>query len=380
VTAAERYIDSLELFGMAFGLERMHDLLGRLGHPERRFDAIHVVGTNGKGSTVLFAEALLEAEGVRTGSYLSPHLTSFRERIRVGGAEIEPAAYEEAVLRVRDAIGVGVTQFEALTAAAFCAFAAAGVEWGVVEAGLGGRLDATNVLSRSRVQVLTNVSLEHTELLGTTREAIAAEKLAVVPEGGRLVVGEAEWAGLAPQAKSVQVVRTEGTYQDQNGAVAQASVEVALDRPVDPAPMRTVRVPGRMEVRGSEPLEIWDGAHNPDGMARLVAELPELVGGREPRVAVFSTLGEKDVLGMVRLLSGVCEVIVSTQSTNPRVLPAAELAAVAGGEAEPDPVKARERAIQLAGSGGAVIVCGSLYLLHDLITRSPGAEAARSPA
>jgi dihydrofolate synthase / folylpolyglutamate synthase len=380
VTAAERYIDSLELFGMAFGLERMHDLLGRLGHPERRFDAIHVVGTNGKGSTVLFAEALLEAEGVRTGSYLSPHLTSFRERIRVGGAEIEPAAYEEAVLRVRDAIGVGVTQFEALTAAAFCAFAAAGVEWGVVEAGLGGRLDATNVLSRSRVQVLTNVSLEHTELLGTTREAIAAEKLAVVPEGGRLVVGEAEWAGLAPQAKSVEVVRTEGTYQDQNRAVAQASVEVALDRPVDPAPMRTVRVPGRMEVRGSEPLEIWDGAHNPDGMARLVAELPELVGGREPRVAVFSTLGEKDVVGMVRLLSGVCEVIVSTQSTNPRVLPAAELAAVAGGEAEPDPVKARERAIQLAGSGGAVIVCGSLYLLHDLITRSPGAEAARSPA
>jgi dihydrofolate synthase / folylpolyglutamate synthase len=380
VTAAERYIDSLELFGMAFGLERMHDLLGRLGHPERRFDAIHVVGTNGKGSTVLFAEALLEAEGVRTGSYLSPHLTSFRERIRVGGAEIEPAAYEEAVLRVRDAIGVGVTQFEALTAAAFCAFAAAGVEWGVVEAGLGGRLDATNVLSRSRVQVLTNVSLEHTELLGTTREAIAAEKLAVVPEGGRLVVGEAEWAGLAPQAKSVEVVRTEGTYQDQNRAVAQASVEVALDRPVDPAPMRTVRVPGRMEVRGSEPLEIWDGAHNPDGMARLVAELPELVGGREPRVAVFSTLGEKDVVGMVRLLSGVCEVIVSTQSTNPRVLPAAELAAVAGGEAEPDPVKARERAIRLAGSGGAVIVCGSLYLLHDLITRSPGAEAARSPA
>ena len=380
MTAAERYIDSLELFGMAFGLERMQDLLGRLGHPERRFDAIHVVGTNGKGSTVLFAEALLEAEGVRTGSYLSPHLTSFRERIRVGGAEIEPAAYEEAVLRVRDAIGAAVTQFEALTAAAFCAFAAAGVEWGVVEAGLGGRLDATNVLSRSRVQVLTNVSLEHTELLGTTREAIAAEKLAVVPEGGRLVVGEAEWAGLAPQAESVEVVRTEGTYQDQNRAVAQAAVEVALDRPVDPAPMRTVRVPGRMEVRGIEPLEIWDGAHTPDGMARLVAELPELVGGREPRVAVFSTLGEKDVLGMVRLLSGVCEVIVSTQSTNPRVLPAAELAAVAGGEAEPDPVKARERAIRLAGSGGAVIVCGSLYLLHDLITRSPGAEAARSPA
>jgi len=189
VTDAERYIDSLELFGMAFGLERMVDLLGRLGNPERSFDAIHVVGTNGKGSTVLFAEALLEAEGVRTGAYLSPHITSFRERVRIGGAEVSPDAYEDAVLRVRDAAGTGVTQFEALTAAAFCAFAAAGVEWGVVEAGLGGRLDATNVLPRSRVQVLTNVSLEHTQLLGTTREAIGAERLAVVPAGGLLVVG-----------------------------------------------------------------------------------------------------------------------------------------------------------------------------------------------
>jgi dihydrofolate synthase / folylpolyglutamate synthase len=380
VTAAERYIDSLELFGMAFGLERMHDLLADLGNPERSFDAIHVVGTNGKGSTVLFAEALLEAAGVRTGAYLSPHLTSFRERLRVGGAEIGPAAYEEAVLRVRDAAGDRVTQFEALTAAAFCAFEAAGVEWAVVEAGLGGRLDATNVLPRSRVQVLTNVSLEHTELLGDTREEIAVEKLAVVPEGGVLVVSEPEWAELAPQAGSVEVVRAEGTYQDQNRAVAQAAVELALGRPVDPAPMLLVSVPGRMEVRGSEPLEVWDGAHNPDGMARLVAELPALLGGRSPRVAVFSTLGEKDVAGMANLLSGVCEVIVATQSSNPRVLPAAALAAITRGEAEPDPVAARERAIRLAGRGGAVIVCGSLYLLHDLITRSHGVVAARSSA
>jgi dihydrofolate synthase/folylpolyglutamate synthase len=380
VTAAERYIDSLELFGMAFGLERMHHLLAELGSPERSFDAIHVVGTNGKGSTVLFAEALLEADGVRTGAYLSPHLTSFRERIRIGGAEIAPPAYEEAVLRVRDTAGDAVTQFEALTAAAFCAFEAAEVEWGVVEAGLGGRLDATNVLPRSRVQVLTNVSLEHTQLLGTTREAIAAEKLAVVPEGGRLVVSEPEWADLVPQAREVCVIRAGGTYQDQNRAVALAAVELALGRAVDPAPMAGVRVPGRMEVRGSEPLEVWDGAHNPDGMARLVAELPALLEGHSPRVAVFSTLGEKDVAGMAKLLSGVCDVIVATQSTNRRVLSAADLAAVTGGEAEPDPVRARERAIQLAGSRGAVIVCGSLYLLHDLITRSQGAETARSTA
>ncbi|HEY3765476.1 MAG TPA: cyanophycin synthetase [Gaiellales bacterium] len=378
MTAADAYIDSLELFGMRFGLERMHGLLDRLGNPERAFDAIHVVGTNGKGSTTLFAEALLVAEGIAVGAYLSPHLTSFRERIRIGGAEIEPAAYERAVLRVREAVGRDITQFEALTGAAFTAFASAGVRWAVVEAGLGGRLDATNVLARSRVQVLTNVSLEHTELLGETREAIAAEKVAVVPEGGVVVIGEAGWEGFVPQARTVKQVTVAGTYQDQNRAVAHAAVELALGRAVDPAPMLAVRVPGRMELRGSEPLEIWDGAHNPAGMRRLVAELPAIVGDRRC-VAVFSTLGEKDVSAMVELLRQICPEIIATQSTNSRALAADTLSALAGGPAEPDPVKARARALELAGPSGAVVICGSLYLLHDLTTRFAGAGTAPTP-
>ena len=377
MTPADAYIDSLQLFGMQFGLERMHDLLDRLGHPEREFDAIHVVGTNGKGSTTLFAEALLLAEGVRTGAYLSPHLTSFKERIRIGGQEIDAAAYEAAVLRVREAVGADVTQFEALTGAAFAAFAAAGVKWAVVEAGLGGRLDATNVLARSRVQVLTNVSLEHTELLGDTREAIAAEKVAVVPAGGEVVIGEPGWEGFVPQARTVREVTVAGTYQDQNRAVAHAAVELALGRDVDPAPMQAVRVPGRMEVRGHDPLEVWDGAHNPAGMRRLVAELPGLVGDR-PCVAVFSTLREKDVRSMVDLLRQACPKIVATQSTNSRALAADTLGSLTGGPAEPDPVAARERAIALAGRSGAVVICGSLYLLHDLTTRLSG--AATRPA
>ena len=377
MTRADAYIDSLELFGMRFGLERMHGLLDRLGNPERCFDAIHVVGTNGKGSTTLYAEALLRGEGVHVGAYLSPHLTSFRERIRIGGAEIDPAAYEAAVLRVRDAVGADVTQFEALTGAAFAAFAAAGVAWAVVEAGLGGRLDATNVLPRSRVQVLTNVSLEHTELLGETREAIVAEKLAVVPAGGVVVVGEAGWEGFVPQARTLKQVTVAGTYQDQNRAVALAAVELALGRPVDPGPMDAVRIPGRMEVRGQDPLEIWDGAHNPAGMRRLVAELPGLIGHRSC-VAVFSTLGEKDVSAMVELLRQVSPTIIATQSSNPRALRADTLAALTGGLAEPDPVVARERALALAGPSGAVVICGSLYLLHDLTTRS--ANAGTAPA
>jgi dihydrofolate synthase/folylpolyglutamate synthase len=172
-------------------------------------------------------------------------------------------------------------------------------------------------------------------------------------------------------------VTVAGTYQDQNRAVAHAAVELALGRDVDPAPMQAVRVPGRMEVRGHDPLEIWDGAHNPAGMRRLVTELPGLVGDR-PCVAVFSTLAEKDVRSMVDLLRQVCPKIVATQSTNSRALAADTLGSLTGGPAEPDPVAARERAIALAGRSGAVVICGSLYLLHDLTTRLSG--AATRPA
>ena len=242
------YIESLELMGMQFGLDRMLALMEALGHPEQRFDAIHIVGSNGKSSTVRFCEALLEAEGVATGAYTSPHITTFRERIRIGGETISAEGYERAVSAVRDT-GIEVTQFEALTAAAYVAFAEAGVQVAVVEAGLGGRLDATNVLARSRVQVLTNVSLEHSELLGQTRERIAAEKLAVVPEGGDLVIGEVGWEDAAPQAARTKVVTVGGSYQDQNRAVARAAVETLLGRPVDPSPIERLEVAGRLEVR-----------------------------------------------------------------------------------------------------------------------------------
>ena len=359
---------------MQFGLERMHALLETLGHPEREFDAIHVVGTNGKTSTTRFAEALLLAEGVRTGAYTSPHISTFHERIRIGGVEIDADAYAIAVLAVRDAVGDGVTQFEALTAAALLAFANASVQWAVVEAGLGGRLDATNVLSRSRVVVLTNIDLEHTQFLGETREAIASEKLAVVHPGAVLIVGESEWS--APQAASTRVVTTDGSFQDQNRAVARAAVEAALGRAIDPAGMAAVVVPGRLELRGQRPLEIWDGAHNPAGMRRLVAELPPLIGGRRT-VAVFSPLADKDVVAMLAILGSVADTVIATESSNPRVLSATEVARLSGGRVVSDPVAARAAAIAEAGPEGAVLVCGSLYLLHDLTERL---GAAATPA
>jgi dihydrofolate synthase/folylpolyglutamate synthase len=277
----------------------------------------------------------------------------------------EEAEFSAAIQRVRAAAEqVGSTQFELVTAAALAEFASAGVDVAVVEAGLGGRFDATNVL-RSPVQVLTNVSLEHAELLGSTRELIAAEKLAVVPAGGRVVVGEAGWEEAVPQAASVKLVSVGGSYQDQNRAVARAAVEAALGRPVDPAPIEQLEVPGRLEIRGRHPLEIWDGAHNPAGMQRLVAELPALIGDH-PTVAVFSALADKDVAAMVSLLRTVAPTIIATTSTNPRALPAEAIVSLTGGTAADDPAEALEAARVLAGRSGAVVVCGSLYLLHDL--------------
>src|ERR1700748_1104395 len=194
---AERYLLSLELFGMRFGLDRMQRLMTALGHPELRFESIHVVGTNGKSSTVRMIAAILSRHGLHTGAYLSPHLVSFGERIRVDDRDLAPAEFGAAVGRAAHAAELvdrsaaqddRVTQFEALTAAAYSELARAGVEVAVIEAGLGGRYDATNVIP-SRVQVLTSVGLEHTRWLAPTLTDIAAEKLAVVQDGATLVLG-----------------------------------------------------------------------------------------------------------------------------------------------------------------------------------------------
>src|SRR5579863_55313 len=204
---AERYLLSLELFGMRFGLERMRRLMTALGHPERSFESIHVVGTNGKSSTTRMIAAILTRHGRRAGAYLSPHLVGFNERIRVGDQDVTPQQFADAIertLRAAEQVNRAsggddpVTQFELLTAAAYSELAAEEVDAAVIEAGLGGRYDATNVIP-SKVQVLTSVGLEHTRWLGPTITDIAQEKLAVVRDGATLVLG----AGLHPDAEAV---------------------------------------------------------------------------------------------------------------------------------------------------------------------------------
>jgi len=404
---AEEYLLDLELFGMRFGLDRMHKLMTVLGMPQRRFASIHVVGTNGKSSTVRMIAAILQRHGLRTGSYTSPHLASFIERVEVDEQPVSGSDFAAAVGRAAHAAelvnhtqeeGDTVTQFEALTAAAYHELARRGVEVAVIEAGLGGRYDATNVIP-SRVQVLTNVGLEHTRWLGPTITHIAEEKLAVVPPQGVLVTGE-----LDPEAEAVatRVVEERGArrvhagaevdyplaarggFQRGNFALARAAAEAFLGELDEDAVRRAaaeLRVPGRMQQVGERPLTILDGAHNPSG-ARAVAEaLPEVVGER-PLVGVFAVLDDKDAAAMLAALLPLCDQAVFTRCANPRALSPATLESLAsklGGppsETIADPRAALQRARQLAGPDGAVLATGSIYLVADLVRDEAIARAS----
>ena len=337
-----------------FGLERMRALLESLGSPQSGLPAVHVVGTNGKSTTTRMVEELLLANGVRAGAYLSPHVRSWAERVRVAGGE---ADLEAALAAVRPAAErLGATQFEVLTAAAFVAFRAGGAEAAAIEAGLGGRHDATNVLDATRVVVLTNVSLEHTDVLGATREAIAAEKLAVVHRGSTVVLGEPEWEDAARAAGAGAVVVAGGGSPE----LALAAARGFLGREVDREPLVHVLLPGRLERR---PGEVRDGAHNPEGVRWLVEHLPA-----DDYTVMASILADKDVGAMVERLAALGRRFVACRSSSPRALPAAELA----DRARPvfDVVEAREsprEALRLAHMlGEPVLVTGSLYLLADL--------------
>src|SRR5262245_14322182 len=333
-----------------FGLERMCVLLSELGDPQLAYPSIHVVGTNGKSTTTRSIEGTLLREGLSVGAYTSPHVSGWAERVRVNGHETE---LERTVSGVRPrSVALGATQFEALTAAALLAFAEAGVDAAAVEAGLGGRHDATNVL-RSPVQVLTNVALEHTEVLGATREAIAAEKLAVVKPGATVVLGESEWEELARRNGAGRVIVEAGG----NAALAGVAASAFLGRPVEPA---HVELPGRLERRGD--TEIWDGAHTPEAVRHIAPELPAIGS------IVASVLADKDVDGLLAELANLAPAFVATSSSNPRALPTATLADSARPhfavvEAEPKAVEALRKAHAL---GEPVLVTGSLYLLADL--------------
>jgi dihydrofolate synthase/folylpolyglutamate synthase len=408
---AERYLLSLELFGMRFGLDRMRRLMTVLGSPQERYETIHVVGTNGKSSTARMTAAILHRHGLRTGTYLSPHLVSFTERVRIDDEDSSPERFAAAVERARHAAEMvdrtlgpddGVTQFEALTAAAFDALAGAQVQVAVIEAGLGGRYDATNVIP-SRVQVLTNVGLEHTRWLGPTVADIAREKLDVVKSShppAILVVGDELHPDALALARrtcaergarlvvadmssipSTLEVLARGAYQRRNFAVARAAAEAylgTLDEGAVTAAAASTLVPGRFEVVDTQPDTVLDGAHNPGGMAALADALRGFLDGRR-LVACISILDDKDAAGMLRELLPLCDEVICTASANPRALPPGTLQSLCGQLGGPpartvgEPRQALEEARAAAGPDGVALATGTIYLIADLL-RPEGAE------
>lgn len=396
----------------------MSQLSTLLGMPQRRFASIHVVGTNGKSSVTRMIAALLEAHGIGTGAYVSPHSLSWSERVLVHGAEVGPAEFAAAVERVAQTAevvdrsledGDAVTQFEVATAAAFVALAAARVKVGVIEAGLGGRLDATNTIP-SRVTVLTSVGLDHTSWLGESEAEIAAEKLAVLRDHSVLVLGQvgpgvralaertaAERGArliVAPDDPGAAIqLRAAGRFQRRNFALACAAAEAFLVE-LDPGRVAEVAgaltVPGRLERVAGDPPTFLDAAHNPDGAEALAEGISEVAEGR-PVVACLAVLADKDVAEMVRALAPSLERVVCTElapaALTSRGLPGvsshstgklAQACEAAGLPAEqvPDFAAAVRRARELTSAtpGGVLLVTGSHHVL------APARAALGGPA
>jgi dihydrofolate synthase / folylpolyglutamate synthase len=418
---AEERLRSLELFGMRFGLDRMRRMMTALGSPERDYRTIQVLGTNGKSSTTRMIAAILTRHGLRTGTYTSPHLTAYRERILIDEVELDAAGFSAAIARadraleqVNRTLGEDdhVTQFELLTAAALWEMSRQAVDVAVVEAGLGGRYDATSVVAAG-VTVLTGVGLEHTRWLGPTVTDIAEEKLAVVRPGATLVLG----ADLAPEALAVAeriaaereapivrprplapgvLVRSPGAFQRRNLALARAAAEahlqsvgLELDEAAVADAAATLVVPGRLQRIGESPPTVLDGAHNPDAVAALVESLPEAFPDGTAPALVLGVLEDKDAASMLRLLLGRCARAWFTAPVSDRALPPAALQSQArqlGFEdtvCEPRPERALAAARGWAAEHGTgVLVTGSVYLVGDLLARAapavePGAQAER---
>jgi dihydrofolate synthase/folylpolyglutamate synthase len=416
---------------MDFDIRKIRDLMDVLGSPQRAYPAIHLTGTNGKTSTARMIDALLRSHGLHTGRYTSPHLETVRERISLDG---EPVSEERLVATYREVEPLAelidaraaepLTYFDMTTAMAYAAFADAPVDVAVVEVGLGGEDDATNVLEAG-VCVITPIGLDHTEWLGDTIEDIAWAKAGIIHKGATVVTAvqteEAMrpllercvemGATLAREGGEFGVVHRDiavggqmltlqglggvydevflplfGAHQAQNAALALAAVEAFLGagkgRQLDPALVRegfaTVDSPGRLERVRSAPTILLDGAHNPHGMAATVSALEEEFAFRH-LVAVVAALGDKDVTGMLDLLEPVAARIVVTQNSSPRSMPLHELAQLATEIFGEDRVTvahtmpdAIEEAVVLAESdtdgelsGVGVLITGSIVTVAD---------------
>ena len=416
------YLGRLQHFGIKLGLENVTTLCAALGNPQNRFLSVHVAGTNGKGSVSAMLAGIMRFHGLRTGLYTSPHLARVEERVRVDGKMIAPKRFRELVARLKSVIDALMaegrlvyhpTYFEVLTALAFLEFAEREVDVAVLEVGMGGRFDATNVV-RPLVSVITTIAMDHEEHLGATLAKIAFEKAGIVKPGVPVVCGVAAGPALSVIRKAARergAVLTEvfgkgrrletarvrdgyrfvytgengryaftpglaGRHQGANAAVAIAATEVLSRawRPFDKSrilgAIREARWAGRLETVRRRPLVVLDGAHNPEGAEALAAHLEDVV--RRPVVLVFAAMKDKDLAAMTRALFPRAAAVVLTRvpykrSASPEELLAAAPPSFSGPIfLEPDTRKAVVLALSLSGGRAPVVIAGSLFLIGEV--------------
>jgi len=423
------YLSSLGRFGIKLGLERTQALLRALGDPQELFQGVHVAGTNGKGSVCAMLASILQTAGYRVGLMPKPHLVSYTERIQLDQRPIAEADFAALLTEVQPVIQTVAaelgppTEFEILTSAALYYFARTGLDLLVCEVGLGGRLDSTNVLDLG-VEVITNIALDHTQHLGTTLEAIAAEKAGILkPDGVAITAAQPpalaiiesaarqrhipllrlgneiqvapinkEWAGIqvtvTTPADTYRDLRVPllGLHQAENAALAVAAIDALRSRGWDISDgvlrdgLARTRWPGRLEVIDRHPIVLVDGAHNPAGLARSLAAVRTLAKGR-PLVIVFGAMKDKDLPAMLGQLRSMEVPVIFSAIDWHRAAAPAQLAEAFGDAAETADSASRAigRARERAGANGIVLVCGSLYLVGEAIALSrlrSGSEVA----
>lgn len=398
-----------------FDLRRMAELLSLLGNPHLKPRTVHIAGTKGKGSTAAMIASALSSAGYRTGLYTSPHLHTFRERMTVDGHTIEEETFADIVGRVRPAVEEvnrrhqygELTTFEILTAVAFSFFDESGVDYQVLETGLGGRLDATNVVL-PRVCVITSISRDHTEVLGDTLAQIAGEKAGIIKRGARVVsapqhpeaaaviedacrrnetplvvVGrDVKWSRITADSsgQSLEVEGTKGSYrlaipllgahQLENAATAVAALEaLGVESRSIADGLARVSWPGRLEVLRREPTLMVDGAHNADAARRLKEAIAQYFD-RERLILVIGASSDKDVAGMIAELAPMANTVIATRSRHPRSMTMEPLIdelrrqGIEGVVSE-NVGDAVERALSIAGAKDLVCVTGSLFVAAE---------------
>ena len=420
---AMAFLDARIGHGVQPGLDRIEGLLDLMTNPQLSYPVIHVAGTNGKTTAVRMIASLLEAHGLRVGTFTSPHLRTIEERFSIAGAVLSEPEFVDAVADVapfveiyEEVAGTGVTYFELTAAVALQAFAAAAVEVAVVEVGLGGRLDATNVVDAG-VSVVTGIAMDHMAFLGWTLAEIAREKAGILKEGGLLVTGRlpaaAEGAFTAQVAETGSVwhrhgddfeaedvlravggwhasvrgihatydelyLPLHGNHQVDNLAVAIVACELFFDDALKndevAAGVGTVTSPGRIQVLHRSPLVVVDGAHNVEGMEGLAQALDEEFLPAD-WVLVAGMRGDRDVAKLLSPLRGLVTAVVATEPGDPEAIRAEDVAAIAQEVFGPDvPVRvsvpvhqAIVDALDDVDETGAVVVAGSLYVAGEAL-------------